>query len=781
MKTSIGYMASTVGLKAIAGLVAIVALIAPPASADWIRAGIGPYEYTNAENWSDGAPNGVFPSGLNVTTQIVTFAQDTVLSGGIAMSWTNTAPGLYGRWRLTSDGAAARTLTLGGDVTVFCVANNTIVFGSRTANSGLSIALGGNRLFHVTGSTWNDNGNYAFVIESPIVGDGYGFTKTGPGLLELQSASTFTGPLIVKDGTIRLSTDAARLATTNITLAYPGMLFQNYRVWAEDGGGISSRGDKLSDQGIITLRGGTYYFYGTDFATVSETVGVVRLESGYSPVRVETVGTNYYNATLTAGKLTRLAGSTMGIMGKTLNVVNMGTGTGVDESRVLLEDSSGVDIVNGIIPWAVHGQELVTGSTNFMTYGAYGFTPAPHTSTNLFTAGPTDNVYFHNTANPVMNGETLTVNSLVLSGKNISGPGTIKVTSGALMGISVGYIASPSPNYDFNGREAIIFYYNNSWYNWGSLTNIGPDGITFCGPRDITGGGYMIYEYGYIYNPGPIRINAGHVIFSSGRIPTNCVMRVDAGGVLNLYRGNQALAGLEGDGILQYTYLTSGNEVNTLTVGLNNNDYEFSGRIQTCLTGGTSTGGNIVKVGSGAWILSGTNNTYSGNTIVSNGSLFVNGAIVGAGSNIVVAGNASTHGTLGGIGRVDRAVIVQSNAVVDAGAMANGIGNLTVAGNLELQAGAVVHCDGNASTGDTVAVTGTLTLPAQATVNLAIPAGVTPPKRIVLFSANQLSGTTDLSDWAVAFPGSEVSYDVLVEGSAVVLIKRSGGTLMIVR
>ncbi len=100
-------------------------------------------------------------------------------------------------------------------------------------------------------------------------------------------------------------------------------------------------------------------------------------------------------------------------------------------------------------------------------------------------------------------------------------------------------------------------------------------------------------------------------------------------------------------------------------------------------------GGNLTqfrKDGSGTWVLDGVC-TYSGTTVVSNGTLLVNTAI--GGSGVTVAG-----GTLGGGGSISSPVAVGVLGTLAPGA---GIGTLAVPNNLTLLGTAVMEVSGAGS------------------------------------------------------------------------------------
>ena len=92
----------------------------------------------------------------------------------------------------------------------------------------------------------------------------------------------------------------------------------------------------------------------------------------------------------------------------------------------------------------------------------------------------------------------------------------------------------------------------------------------------------------------------------------------------------------------------------------------------------------IRKDDTGLWTLAG-NNTYTGNTVVSNGTLRVNGTVRGA---VIVYG-----GTLGGTGVITAPVTIYPGATLAPGAS---IGDLTLSNNLTLAAGSTTAVELNA-------------------------------------------------------------------------------------
>lgn len=168
----------------------LVVLAVPTLRAGWTPTAVGTYDYLNLDNWGGGPIDDTFPATLTLLgAQTATFGANHTAAAGVSF--------LYGgafNVTLRADGAGARTLTLGGDLTVAPVANQTITFGSTTANQNLHIDLGGaTRTFSVAaGKTLN-------VINNVANGD---LRLVGGGTVSLSTLANFAGELTVDQNTI---------------------------------------------------------------------------------------------------------------------------------------------------------------------------------------------------------------------------------------------------------------------------------------------------------------------------------------------------------------------------------------------------------------------------------------------------------------------------------------------------------------------------------------------------------------------------------------------------
>jgi autotransporter-associated beta strand protein len=132
----------------------------------------------------------------------------------------------------------------------------------------------------------------------------------------------------------------------------------------------------------------------------------------------------------------------------------------------------------------------------------------------------------------------------------------------------------------------------------------------------------------------------------------------------------------------------------------------------------------------GTWSLSGTN-TYTGNTVVSNGVLLISGRVTGG--TVTVAG-----GTLGGDGIINGPVTVYPGATLSPGAS---LGTLTISNALSLAASSATFVEINAQSGAGDLVRGLTTVAYGGSLVVSNLAGtLSAGQNFELFSANAASG-----------------------------------------
>jgi uncharacterized protein with beta-barrel porin domain len=316
----------------------------------------------------------------------------------------------------------------------------------------------------------------------------------------------------------------------------------------------------------------------------------------------------------------------------------------------------------------------------------------------------------------------------------------------------------------------------NAFANWTPATV--PTGTAFFGASnttslsfedDATVGGWtfnagaLAYTFNnshhLLFDGAGIVINGGSatIINNSGGITTfsnastagNATITTNSGGSVffaGTSSGGQAIFTTNAGGVFDISQLTAGGTTvgsiagagnyflgaNALTVGSDNLSTTVSGVISDGGIGG-GTGGALVKVGTGALTLSGTD-TYTGATTVNGGTLEVDGSI--ATSSLATVNNG---GTLTGTGTVGTTQINSGGVFTPGMAGAPGT-SMTVSGNLAFQSGANYQVYLNPSTSTFANVTGTASL--AGTVNAVVGAGSLVNKQYTILQSAGLGGTT---------------------------------------
>lgn len=187
---------------------------------------------------------------------------------------------------------------------------------------------------------------------------------------------------------------------------------------------------------------------------------------------------------------------------------------------------------------------------------------------------------------------------------------------------------------------------------------------------------------------------------------TSGQLTVNVGGTLNMAANSITVGNLTGTGGL----ISGTSGTRTFTIGQGNGTGgDYQGAIQNG-SGGTT---DLTKTGNGIITLSGTN-TYTGATIISGGSLAINGTI----TSVVTV---QTGGTLQGSGGITGNVTVQNGGTLATG---NSIESLSITGNLAHDASSTFAYEINkdaaaVSAGDLTTVSGALTITSGALLTLS--------------------------------------------------------------
>lgn len=261
-------------------------------------------------------------------------------------------------------------------------------------------------------------------------------------------------------------------------------------------------------------------------------------------------------------------------------------------------------------------------------------------------------------------GSVLTLNGGTLRSTNPGNAGTFFDTDSQIV------LGSAGGTFSYTGAMLNIVQTATTITGSGSLTKAGPGVLAIAGTGSYTGPTFV--------NDGEFRIRT-----SANRLPVTTAVTVTSPGILNLNGVNQQIGSLTGNGSV-------GLASATLTVGDATNT-SFTGTIADTANAGaggsTAVGGKLTKVGAGTLTLT-ANNTYTGLTTVTGGTLVAAGINGSLGTGSVTVQNTATKLTIqtGVVSAIaDSATLTLAGGgtagVADAGFVELGAGvNETVAG-----------------------------------------------------------------------------------------------------
>nr|WP_162488207.1 ELWxxDGT repeat protein [Azospirillum lipoferum] len=557
-----------------------------------------------------------------------------------------------------ASGLANGTITLGSGLAV----TENLTFDSDAA-SGLTIA--GSTITVSTGTvlTISNGGSDTLTVSSKLSGSG-AVTKSGAGTATLSGSNDYSGATTVSTGT--LTVDGGIGDSSAVTVSSGATL---------DLSGSETIGS-LAGAGSVTLNGNTLTTGVANSSTSFD--GVISGTGGLTKTGTGTLtlsGANSYTGatTVSAGTLTVSGGSA--IADDNAVSVSSGATLALSAAETIGSLSGAGNVTLGANTLTVSPS---SGSTSFsgVLSGTGGLTKSGAGSLTLSGA----NTY---TGATTVSGGTLTV-----SGVSVIADGSaVTVASGATLSVpdteTVGSIA---------GAGAIVL--------GGTLTAGGNNTSTeFSGVISGSGGGSLVKQgSGTLTLSGTNTHNGGTSIF--------------AGTIIAASTGGLGASGVD---------LAAGTTLSFAVTGSFGNYIQLSGAATIDVGSGyTATLSNTIdgsfdltKSGAGTLTLSGSS-TYSGSTTVSAGTVLVTGAL-GDTSGVTVASGA----TLGGTGSIfasgsSNTLTVASGATLAPGVAGtnNGIGSLTVNGNLSMSGTLAVEIAGTtAGSGyDQVIVSGGVTL-----------------------------------------------------------------------
>jgi autotransporter-associated beta strand protein len=732
------------------------------ATTDWSGGGADNV-WSNAANWGGTTPatgdTNRFNTSANPANSLINLNAD-YSSGGLIVGPTQN-------YALTLTNAAS-TLTIGA-------------YGINMTNAGADLAVNVGGVTLGTNQAWNVGSSRTLSVSNAIAGSAT-LTKTGAGTLTLTGTNTYSGATTVSAGTLMVNgggiTNTASMTLNgtgaSLILTNGASLFSTNTSYIGNGANgttVFIVSNSLWNAGAKNVNIG--------YATSAATSNSLTVADGgiLTNVIVDFVGT-YGNLVITnGGKI--LAGTAASTWAGLLGDVNNS-----NSNRVYVGSSTGSKSV-----WDFGGKIVAIGKStgvqaNWMVVDAGGVI-----SNGAIRIGD----------NPTANG-----NGLIITNGGQASLSTVSVG---------GYNGGYSNCVIVAGTDAA-----------GQPATLNANGtILYVGPSSATGssGNWVRVEAGGVVTNAQIilgytgnsvgnsmAINNGGKVFATALTvgaASNCVnntVTLTSGGLVDCPAtttlGNISLTGsgntiTNNGGILQFT-------TNTPTIINNNTDpgtsrvvvnsgtvsYRLSGGVVNLTNNWTSAGNgiggtNVAWTGNNALRLNGaiaTNTVAAGYTFANNlGSTNYTRLELVNGTNTVKGTGITVDGANGG-------ALVLSNTVASFPCgltMTNGpaltlAGPVTVVSNLTIGANTTINWMYSNTSQDAILVTGTLTLPDSATLNVTRVSGSEWPTNAVVFTAaSSLEGSA--SGWVVTgdcLPGTEA----VVQGNQVILMKVSRGTLI---
>jgi autotransporter-associated beta strand protein len=625
-----------------------------------------------------------------------TYTGNTIIeSGGLSFGTTTSLyNGTVADWssnKIVVESGATFLMGMGKNGSFTSNEVTSVLSGLSTnrTNSAGGFLAGSNVGFDVTGP----NGYISVDLSTPITdstgvgGGSLGLVKVGVGKLVLSSNSTYTGETRIEQGILELGAGVSIPSTGNLTI---------------NGGGIFNLNSTNQTLSNVTLNNGTInrgsfvdltvtnslvLQSGTISAPVDGTGSVLKTGAGSVLVHYGldlTGGTTIESGTLQIG-----AGSTEGSISGNIAILQNGT------LSVNRSDSHGIaGVLSGNGAFNKQGNSTLTltgssagfGGTTTIAAGTLQIGDGGSLGGNISaTTGTT--LAYNSTGEAFLDGlsgnGTLVQagNGTLIVASDLPGfTGSTQIQSGTLQLGNGGSTGLISANITNNGTLALNrsddFTFSTNSSGTGVLLKLGSNTVTLNRTQSNTGG--------TVVDSGTFVLSSDNLLATSGNLAVNNA------GTLSLGSNNQTLSTLT---------LNGGNITGTGTLTANTGFNIQSGSISALLAG---TGG-VVKSSVGNFSITG-NNTYSGKTIVEDGTVSFDNAsatgtntqALGTNASVDLGVALSTSGTLNYTGAAGtfakniKALGSGNNTVMNTGS-----GLLTLTGTITKN-GTILVLDGGA-------------------------------------------------------------------------------------
>lgn len=460
-----------------------------------------------------------------------------------------------------------------------------------------------------TNSVWDVAAGYNsnLTVARGIRGDGFSLEKNNTGTLLLCGTNTYSGGTLVRQGTLELGFNQSGAPATNL----------------------------LNPAGGLELRGGALKVSGKGGVANVQNVSGLFLGSGVSSLSIADANSSNKTRLYLAG-IARNAGATLNVVQPTGNtVVSADNGfatTNANDAAGLL----GAYVTVGAANWGSND------GANIVAYGGYT-TPAGLAVTLPDNAAANVRISNASTDAVGLAASQVTVNTLLV---NDATPRTVSLGAGGILRLgALGGVLTPT------GAGALTL-------DGGTLTAGGLDGakgeLIFQNATVVTNaaaiadngagavaltksGAGTLVQVAPLSHTGGTYVNAGALLLPGGANPlaTNAALQV-AGGLLNLGGGAQTNVGA--------VSVLNGTLTNGVIVKFGASFTGHAGLVTASLGGQAG----LVKTTSGTLAMTGPN-TYTGDTVVLEGSLVGGIAYTGRQGDIAVNGNLIVGSPNGGL------------------------------------------------------------------------------------------------------------------------------------
>ncbi|WP_252053472.1 autotransporter-associated beta strand repeat-containing protein [Acinetobacter silvestris] len=607
----------------------------------------------NALSIGDNNANSIFDGVLTGTGELSKLGTGTLTLTGINSLTGNTT-------------VNAGTLNVNGSLDSASVLVNSggILTGSGSLGGAVTVADGGH-LAGATGSTlsvnslvFNGNSNFDVGLGAPVSGGGNALVNVGgnltlDGTLNVSNIGGFgsgvyrlinytggltdngmlfgTLPGSVTSGDLTLQTALSN--QVNLLVTVPGVTVQ---FW--DGNQLGQNGSVEGGSGIwgigntnwTDVNGRTNQAWSNNFAVFQGAAGTVTVNGAQSITGMQFVTDGYSLVNGTAGSLNLVNGSlgnatvrvdpnATAIIGVALN--GAGTLGKYDTGTLVLNATNGY--TGGTV---LNGGKLVVG--NNVALGTGVVTAANGTALDSNTAASLSNAIVLNGGMTIGGSNALTLGGMV------SGIGSL--------------IKTGASSLTLNGNNT---YSGGTQLNDGTLI-LGNNGAISSGALNVTGQSNLDSTSALqLVNA----VNLGSQLTLAGNQNTSLIGAITGNGSL-VKNGNGSLMLGGANNYSGGTTLNGGSTIGDTSslqgAIVNNAALTFAQNADGIYTGNLTGSGTLHKTGTGQLLLSG-NNTFTGNTLVQDGSLFVNGLFNSANVNVASGAKIGGSGQLGGAVQLD--------------------------------------------------------------------------------------------------------------------------------